>query len=257
MAVPAWILQSPLTAGIGTMEAGGRLGLAARDTDLREAAQLDAAREAEDRMGLSMQEMQQRREQAAAHLAQSLRAQTALEQYRQSEIANQQALRQQAQNTSAAMALHQAQQQKNWQADFGIKTAAEKRLEDAATSADSFESGNAEPLLDDQGNPTGYFKQRTSRGREQLIKPVVPGDKSLTPNQAGAQLMNRGRIIQFQLKNLTGEDQDTIDQKTLLNQELGFIKSKLGHLTSPKAPLAVAPAPTNRLRWNPDTNDFE
>ncbi len=107
--------------------------------------------------------------------------------------------------------------------------------------ADSFQSGNAEPVLDADGNPTGFLKQRTSRGREQLIKPVVPGDKSLTPNQAGAQLMNRGRIIQFQLKNLTGDDQETADQKTLLNQELGFIKSKLGNLTSPRAPQVSRP----------------
>ncbi len=252
MPIPNWILESPLKAGIATMEAGGRLGLAARAQDAQE-------QEAANRLGLSMQEMQARREDAAARLAESLRAQTALEQYRQSEIANQSAVREQAKQSLAAQLLHQGQQQQNWQAQFGLNTDREKRLADAAQAESEFESGNASPVLDDQGKPTGFFKQRTSKGREQLIKPVVPGEKTLTPNQAGMQLMNRGRIIQFQLKNLTGDDQETADQKLLLNQELGAIKSKLGQLNRPIAltPPAATSTQTNRLRWNPDTNDFE
>ncbi len=179
MPVPEWILNSPLRAGIQTMEAGGRLGLAARAQDAQE-------REAADRLGLSMQEMQARREQAAAALAESLRQHNAMEQYRQQSLAatqaNQNALRQQAQQNLAATLLNQNRLQGNWTADHALRAAAENRLEDAAQAESAFESGNAVPVLDESGNPTGFLKQKTSRGRVQILKPPLAKTNDLTPS---------------------------------------------------------------------------
>lgn len=177
-----WILQSPLTASIPAMEAGGRLGLAVRDAALRERAQAAQEAEASDRLGLSFAEMQQRREQAAAQLAESLRQHNALEMYRQSELAHQKVLERQAQQQMAATQAHQALLQTNWASDHAIRAAAEKRLEESAKAAAEFEPGEPVPILVN-GQPMGYRTQRSPHVWEQ-VKPVKPdAAKQLSPTK--------------------------------------------------------------------------
>ncbi len=284
MAIPPWILESPLKAGIGTMEAGGRLGLAARDTDLREAAQVDAAREAEDRMGLSMQEMQQRREQAAAQLAQSLRAQTALEQYRQSEIANQHALRQQAQNTAAATALHQGQQQQNWQQDFGLRSQEANRKAEGQTASDALKSQIAD-------SSAGFFKELTpdtnpadllakyplashdpavrnlltqfaitSRSNTRLDAKTDPLDiidyRTAKQNLARVQkAIDVEKARSTSLFGLMGGARSSV-LEGLLNEQKDY-QDQLDSLKQPKDESAPTESALTRFKWNPKTNNFE
>ncbi len=282
--IPPWILSSPLTAGIGTMEAGGRLGLAARDTDLREAAQLDAAREAEDRMGLSMQEMQQRREQAAAHLAQSLRAQTALEQYRQSEIANQQALRQQGQNTLAATALQRAQQQQNWQQDFGLRSQEANRKAEGQTASDDLKSkitndsaGFFKDLTPDK-NPADLLATYplashdpavrnlltqfaiTSRSNTRLDAKTDPLDiidyRTAKQNLARVQkAIDAEKARNSTMLGLMGGPRNSVLEGLLAEQK--DYQDQLDSLKQPKDESATTEAAPTRFKWNPKTNNFE
>lgn len=160
---PPWLLDSPLKAGIQTMEAGGRLGLAARDSDMREAQHAD-------QLALSYSEMQARREAQAQQLAESLRQHNAMEQYRQSEIENQKAIRAQSAQTAVAQLLHQQQQQQNWVEDHGLRARNEQRLEDAAKEAANFVPGDPEPIIAD-GQTLGYRVQRSPRVYEQVRQP--------------------------------------------------------------------------------------
>lgn len=161
--IPPWILDSPLKAGIQTMQAGAHLGLALRQQQAQEA-------EAADRMSLSFAEMQARREQAAAQLAESLRQHNALEQYRQSEMAHQKALEAQAQQQFGATQAHQALLQTNWTADHALRAAAEKRLEETAKESSDFKPGEPVPIMVD-GKPMGYRTQRSPHIWEQ-VKPL-------------------------------------------------------------------------------------
>lgn len=246
MAIPNWILESPLKAGIATMEAGGRLGLAARSEDLRAAAQADAAAEASDRLSLSMQEMQARREQAAAQLAESLRQHNAMEQYRQSEVANQQAIREQSKQSLAAQLLRQGQQQQNWTADHALRSAAEQRLEDKATEAENFTPGNAEDITLSDGAVVGHRWQRSPRVWESVKEPKNKGAAELSPTARVNALL---RIAS------ASPHISAMDTTSPLYPGATNALARANELLS--APVASKAIVGKRLKWNPETKDFE
>ncbi len=191
--------------------------------------------------------MQQRRQDAAARLAESLRAQTALEQYRQSEVANQAAMREQAKSSAAATLLHQGQQQQNWTAEFGLKTKAEQRLEDAAKEASDFEAGPAKQVVDENGNIVpGYLSKPISRGREQLIKLAPSGNKTLTPTAA----LGGWKTLLSPESYPSSTNSPSYSSRT---NALANINALLNP-TVPSIPVLPSKA---RLKWNSEKGDFE
>jgi hypothetical protein len=143
---------------------------------LQARAQDEAAQRAAEQLGLSRDELQARREQQAAALAESLRQHNALEMYRQQEIAHQKALEGQASAQLGATLQQRQQLQDNFERQQALR-------EETAKAAANFRPGAPEPIKLDTGETMGYRVQRSPHIWEQ-VKPLTSGKQAvLTPGQ--------------------------------------------------------------------------
>lgn len=99
--IPPWILESPLKAGIQTMEAGANTGLAIRRADATEREQAEAEERAGDLLRFHYAQLGQQDRMAQARLAQDGSAAEALRQYRGSEMLHRLAQEQHNRNNEA------------------------------------------------------------------------------------------------------------------------------------------------------------
>lgn len=242
-------MTSPLLAGIQTMQSGAHVGLSARQADLADREQ--ALRE--EHQSVTDQLAREEFEQQKQHAADALRVQSSLASARLAQAAA----------NAAATAGYRTEGLKLRNAAEALREQHSQKLEDFASRSLALREAEANkkqgfkpgaPIVirhPETGAAVGLLQQESPQ-TWRMVKEPPSGDKALTPAQAGTQLYNRAKIIEFQLKNLPANA--TQEEKDLLNQELGYLKSKLKGTSQQ---LRKSGATPQRLTWNSDKGDFE